>query len=392
MNFFTQHKVRFWACLLGFSFALGSVFTIQGYVSIFSQIVENHALLNNNNYLVVEKGSNLIQLLPFDSNINENYTKELESIPHIIACIPLIFKEFSNSSEYSWWSPAIIGAPFDEIDLIFDNHVQNYLESGNWPFISDQHVLIGAEFSNKGLKLGDQVQINNFSLIIGGILQSINPLFDQCIFGDFSMIQSTFEMEGYCSSIFVLTDLIQQGSATNHSIFSIEEKIEESFPNLKVINQFSYKTSIQGVFGSFNALTQVISVFPLIISLIFLFVLIQLTFKERQSEMCILRAIGASNIRLFSVISFELMIMGIISFFIAIIIGFSYFGIIYLFFPEIRIGYSIQQYILQMKEQIPFRIYVNTGILALFLLGIVCLQILWDIVHMNIITGIKEME
>ncbi|MCF2139685.1 MAG: FtsX-like permease family protein [Candidatus Lokiarchaeota archaeon] len=392
LNFFSQHKVRFWACLLGFSFALGSVFTIQGYVSIFSQIVENHALLNNNNYLVVEKGSNLIQLLPFDSNINENYTKELETIPHILACIPLIFKEFSNTSEYSWWSEAIIGIPFDDIDLIIGKNVQNYLESGKWPFISNKQILIGAEFSKKGLKAGDQVLLHNHSLNIGGLLQSINPLFDRCIFGDFSMIQSTFEMEGFCSGIFVLTDSIQQASTTNSSIFSIEEKIEESYPNLKVINQVSYKTSIQSVFGSFNALTQVISIFPLIISLIFLFVLIQLTFKERQSEMCILRAIGASNFRLFSAISFELMIMGVISFFIAIIVGFSYFGVMFLFFPEIRVGYSIRQYIIQMKEQIPFNVYVNTGIFAFFLLGIICLQILWNIVHMNIINGIKQME
>lgn len=119
-------------------------------MSIFSQIVENHALLNNNNYLVVEKGSNLIQLLPFDSNINENYTKELETIPHILACIPLIFKEFSNTSEYSWWSEAIIGIPFDDIDLIIGKNVQNYLESGKWPFISNKQILIGAEFSKKG--------------------------------------------------------------------------------------------------------------------------------------------------------------------------------------------------------------------------------------------------
>ncbi|MHA1521492.1 MAG: ABC transporter permease [Promethearchaeota archaeon] len=390
LNFFSQHKVRFWACLLGFASALATVFTLQGYLAIASPLIKNHSLLSYNSFLVVEKGSNLIQILPFDSAISENYVAEFDTIPGIQVCIPLIFQEFSNDSVYSWWGNVLVGVPFKDVEIILGDNIQNNLISGKWPFdLSEDYILLGSEVVQSGWKVGDRIFLHNSSYVIGGILDTIDPLFDRCIFADFSKVQSVYQMERLCSSILIVTEPFIQGQNLDQDK-NQEGHIKDNYPELKVINQAVYASSTEEIFGSLEAFSQVVGIFPFIICLVFLVVLTQMSLNARHSELCILRAIGVSSSKLLLVIQLDLLIIGLFGFIFAIIIGYGYFGIVYAVFPMLRGGRNFVQYLQNMHAIIPDTVYFHTAITCGIVIVLLAFQTMWKVIKLNIVSGIKH--
>ncbi|TFH28424.1 MAG: hypothetical protein E4G98_05360, partial [Promethearchaeota archaeon] len=196
--------MRYLACILGFGVALGAVFGVSAYTSVLDETVNRFYFLEDDSFLLLGKGANVMQIIPFESEFPENVSAEIMKIPGIIYTLPVIFKDFSNVTQYKWIKNVVVGINFGSLQNIYMKDVG--LQAGQWATENTHEIVVGPNLEIENLSIGVQIPIRGINFTITGILNTNNVFFDKFLYLDYEITQSVFNMEGFCSAMYIFGD------------------------------------------------------------------------------------------------------------------------------------------------------------------------------------------
>ncbi len=366
LSIFRKNKMRYLACILGFGVALGAVFGISAYSSVLDETVSRFYFLEENSFMLLGKGTNVVQIIPFESEIPENVSTELLKIPGISYTLPVIFKDFSNVTQYKWIKNVVVGINFGNLQNIYMKDVG--LQSGTWAREDTHEIVVGANLEIEKLSLGLQIPIRGINFTITGILNSYNVFFDKFLYLDYEIMQTAFNMDGLCSAMYVIGDQAFLGNESY--VNSIEQQIESQFPTINLIDQEELDEASGYYYNILDAFNVVLWVFPLFVSGLFIFILMLLNVKDQEQEFGMLRALGMPLWMIGVLVFLQSLVITFIGYLISLITGNLYFMYGYYIFQKDVDQNDIFAYMRDMMQKIPISIYIQTLIISLSL-GIV---------------------
>jgi ABC-type antimicrobial peptide transport system permease subunit len=343
--------------LLGFSVALGSVFATNGLFHLFDGMVDRFFMLKSNSLMIVSRGSTLIQIVPFNSRVSESLIADIEDIPGVQAVIKLHFKDFSNSSPTSFSREVIVGIELPVLKNFFLQSVP--LAEGRWPNANSNEVIIGPEISEGKIDLGDQISIRNESFSVVGITEADNPMFDHFIYVDYDKISTLYDVQGYCNMMYVAVDALYTDDPESMRV--LKNQIAELDNRIEVMDADAIRAAAGDFFTILDIFQLVFGMFPLIISVIFIFVLLMLNLKDQRREFAILQAIGIPPWKIGVTVFIPTFLIAFCGYFLSIGVGFLLFGYSYFNFMDFAVDFTgpldFAEY---MNRKIPNIVYQNT--------------------------------
>ncbi|MHA1511687.1 MAG: hypothetical protein ACTSRX_08205, partial [Promethearchaeota archaeon] len=143
ISFIKKYKIRYIACIIGFSVALGAIFATSSYSEMLNQSMNRLYFVKDNNFMVLSKSTSIIQIVPYDSKVSENVSQTLVDIPGVSFAFPLIFKNFGNESQTNYFKTTILGIKFE---FLIDFYLKDInLKEGTWPEEGKNETIIGPE-------------------------------------------------------------------------------------------------------------------------------------------------------------------------------------------------------------------------------------------------------
>jgi len=358
-----KKKIKYFACIFGFSVAISSIFVLTSFSINLDQSINQLYLTNQNTILIIEKGTSLFQVIPYGSIVNKNLTEQFREIPGVSFSLPLIFKEFENSSNMKLIRDTVVGIPMNLLNFfIFD--IQ--LKEGNLPQDLTSEIIISPDVRNGNLKINDSILIRNKTFHICGILNSYNLLFDHFIYMDFDTSQELYNMKDQCSAIFV-------NAQNDADIKKIETYINQLDTNIASYNANTIREFSGNLLMTIQVVEIVLSFFPLIISSFFILIILLFNVRERRKEFGMLKSIGMSNIKLLKLLFIEALITIILSYLLGVFIGFLLYGYAYFLINGLGSEMSFYEFLFTMISKIPIEVYfyvflisLGTGIIVSF--------------------------
>ncbi|WP_457559318.1 ABC transporter permease [Candidatus Harpocratesius sp.] len=362
---FKKHKARYFACILGFGVALGAVFGVSAYSAILDDTVNRFYFLEDNSYLVLSKGTNVLQIIPFESQIPDNVSISLLENAGVTYTLPIIFKNFSNETQFKWLKNVIVGISFSNLRNFYMKDIG--LQEGNWPQDPDTEIVVGPNIEFENLTLGSVIPIRGKNLTVSGILNPSNVFFDKFIYLDYSLSQNLFDMDGLCTVIYVLgnPDILNNPQI----IQSLEDSVESQYPFIDFIDSDELDEASGFFYQMLDVFNVIMTLFPLFISGLFIFILMLLNVKDQEQEFGMLRAIGMPLEYIGLIIFFQSILITGFGYFISLITGNLYFMYGFYVFRKNAETKNIFSYVREMIQQIPSSIYIQTLIVSL-LIGI----------------------
>ncbi len=383
-----QHKIRFIACILGFSVALGTIFTINSYTEQFSNAINRVYFVEQNSVIIMEKGVNLIQQIPFESRIPENITTSLSLIPGVSYSIPVIFKNLANESKYTWIRTIIVGIDYTILRTVFLQNIA--LKFGRWAIADQNETVVGPLIKEDGsIRVGDQILVQGVNLTITGILESNNAYFDRFIYCDYDFIQKIYKMPNICTMIYVLgnSEQFQDGFFLDE----LEITIETQYPTANLIDQ----RELDGFLGNYYAIidmaSTILAIFPMVIGIIFLFILMMLNVKDQEREFGMLRALGMSSIYIGGIVFGQAVIITFIGYLISLGIGLIFFTYGYYVVAQHTVNFANPfVFAFEMMRQVPSKAYWRTLLLSTLLGFGIAIYPSIKAMHVNIVQSFRK--
>jgi ABC-type lipoprotein release transport system permease subunit len=296
------------------------------YSQIMDRVINRFFLIGSNSLYVVAKGTSIISIIPFSSRLPDNLTDDIRNIQGVSTAYPIIFKDFGNSSSANFIRNVVVGLDFTFLRDVFALSIP--LKEGRWPNSGSHEVLLGPAIANSNITVGSEIQIENQSFSVVGILQSDNPIFDKFVYMDYSETQALYNMQGICTSISVFIDpMFSSPSDLNR----IKTSIQTDSPLAIALSQQDLQSAAGGFFEAIQLIQTIIAVFPLVICLLFIFVLMLLNVKDHEREFAILQALGIKPSWIGLMVFGQIILTALISFAGSLLIGFLFFGATYNF-------------------------------------------------------------
>ncbi len=385
---FRDYKSRYLACIIGFGVALGAVFAVNAYTTLLDDTVKDFYLLDENSFMVIAKGSNVIQIIPYESQIPENVSEALSDQEGIVFSFPMIFRELSNSSQFKYFKDTLVGI---DTDLLEDFYLANAnLKSGRYAERNQDEVVIGNQVGGGEVEVGDQMAIYNRSFTIVGILESKNPLLDHFTFLHFPIAQEVCQMEKQCNAIFAFTDKKIFEEVT--SLPQLEEKMAQTFPMINIVDEEELNAALGMFYRILDLLSGVISSFPLVISGFFILVMMILNVKDQEREFGMLRAIGMPLPKIGTLVFFQSIFIGTCGYLLSLLIGNLYFLYGFYVFNRENSTWSIWDYVQNLRNQIPVKSYWITFILSLFIAILIAIYPVYRSTKKSIVETFRKEE
>ncbi|MHA1673364.1 MAG: ABC transporter permease [Promethearchaeota archaeon] len=363
LSIFRKNKMRYIACILGFGVALGAVFGVSAYSSILDETVNRFYFLEEDSFMLLGKGTNVVQIIPFESEFPENVSTELLKIPGISYTLPVIFKDFSNVTQYKWIKNVVVGINFGNLQNIYMKDVG--LAEGQWATVNSHEIVVGSNLEIENLSLGLQIPIRGINFTITGILNTYNVFFDKFLYLDYEIMQSAFNMEGFCSAMYIIGN--QEFLSNETYVNSIEQQIETQFPTINLIDQEELDEASGLYYQVLDAFNVILWVFPLFVSGLFIFILMLLNVKDQEQEFGMLRALGMPLWRIGALVFLQSLVITFIGYIISLITGNIYFMYGYYIFKKDLEQNNIITYMGEMMQKIPLSIYIQTLVISLSL-------------------------
>ncbi|MBA7571133.1 hypothetical protein ES708_12891 [subsurface metagenome] len=354
ISFIKKYKIRYIACIIGFSVALGAVFATAGYSELLNQSLNRFYFVKDNNFMILSKGTSIIQIVPYESKVSENISQILDEIPGVNYAFPLIFKNFGNVTQNNYFKTTILGIDFE---FLIDFYLKDIkLKEGTWPEEGKNETLIGPNAGGGILNVNDSISILNKDFKITGILESDSIFLDKFVYIEYDDIQDLYDMESFCSVYYVIVDS-QIFSEPNY-FNSIKSEIEMEHPYVEVIGSELLDEAAGNFFKIFDALQVILAIFPLVISVLFIFILMMLNVKDQMREFGMLQAIGMSSTRIGLIIFLQTLLITVLGYILSIFTGLAFFSYSFYLMDE----YTTREtnpwdYALNMKDKIPSQIY-----------------------------------
>ncbi|MHA1777283.1 MAG: ABC transporter permease [Promethearchaeota archaeon] len=360
-SIFKKHKIRYFACILGFGVSLGAVFGISAYSALLDDSVNRVYMMSENSYMVMAKGTNVVQVLPLESQIPDNISDIILNFPGVIYTLPVIFKDFGNKTNFKFLKNIIVGINFDNLQNLYLKNVG--LQEGNWPQDPLHEIVVGPNVKYPNLAVNSTIPIRGVNFTVSGILMSTNVFFDKFIYVDYEETQQLFEMEGLCSVMYVLGD--SSILNTPDLLQNLENTVESQFPSVNFIDSEELNEATGFFYQMLDVFNIIMSVFPLFISGLFIFILMLLNVKEQEREFGMLRAIGMplSNIGIMVFLQ-GIFITGV-GYLVSLLTGNFYFMYGFYVFQGDNTTIGIIEYTREMMNLIPQSIYFQTLFISL---------------------------
>ena len=111
--------------------ALGAVFATTSYSEMLNSSMNRMFFIKDNNFMILSKGTSIIQIVPYESKVSENVSDIFDEIPGLNFAFPLIFKNFGNETQSNYFKTTIIGIDFE---FLIDYYLKDIeLKEGTWP-------------------------------------------------------------------------------------------------------------------------------------------------------------------------------------------------------------------------------------------------------------------
>ncbi|MHA1857027.1 MAG: ABC transporter permease [Promethearchaeota archaeon] len=365
IGFIKKYKIRYIACIIGFSVALGAVFATSSYSEMLNQSMNRLYFVKDNNFMILSKGTSIIQIVPYDSKVSENVSELLDEITGVNFAFPLIFKNFGNGTQNNYFKTTLLGIDFE---FLMDYYLKDIkLREGTWPEEGKNETIIGPE-AGGGLKVNDSIKILNKDFKITGILESDSIFLDRFVYIEYKEIQELFNMKGFCSVYYIIGD--PQIFSDPDYFISTKSEIEKEYPYIEVIGPDLLDDAAGNFFKIFDALQIILAIFPLGISILFIFVLMMLNVKDQMREFGMLQAIGMSSTKIGLIIFLQTLMITILGYILSIFTGLFFFSYSFYLMDEYTTrSANPWSYAMNMKDKIPDQLYWQIFIAAI-LIGI----------------------
>lgn len=361
ISIFRKHKIRYLACILGFGVSLGAVFGISAYSALLDDSVNRVYMIGENSYMVMAKGTNVIQVLPVESQIPENVSELLLSSPGILFSVPVIFKEYGEGTNFRFLKNMVMGVNFDYLQNFYLKDVG--LQEGTWPKDPSKEVVVGSNFLFPNLTVNATIPIRGVNFTISGILRPTNVFFDKFVYLNFENAQDIFNMNGLCTVIYVLGDSTILNS--QEMIDTIENNVESQFSSVNFIDTEELSEATGFFYQMLDVFNVIMSFFPLFISGLFIFILMLLNVKDQEREFGMLRAIGMP----LSYIGIIVFLQGIfitgLGYLVSLFTGNLYFMYGFYIFQKDNTRIGVFDYAKEMAGFVPDKIYLQTLLISL---------------------------
>ncbi|MHA1819819.1 MAG: ABC transporter permease [Promethearchaeota archaeon] len=299
-------------------------------INIFTErygtIVNNFFKPFDNNYSVVEKNSNFVQIMPFNSKINESIYQNMINNPEYanIKIIPVLFMQSTAFTNNSFNFNVIFGVPLEKMKDLFENWK---LKVGKWPNSTDE-VVLGNTFYYNGFNIGQNISLNNKTYRISGILENADCFINGFFIMDLEEMQDLFDEHGILSELYInKADIVKKG----YNIEQFETEFEAAYSNLDLLNDHEIDQISNGILSNLDRVARVFLFLSLILSITFTISIIFLNTLDRQKEAATLRAIGISNKHLFLILYGEILLIVLLGLLIGLPLGILIYNAIYSF-------------------------------------------------------------
>lgn len=350
-----RKKLKYISCIFGFSVAISSTFVLISLSINLDESMQQFYLTDQNAGLIIEKGTSLFQIIPYNSIVDESLVEKSLEIQGVTFSLPLIFKEYENSSELKVLRDIVVGIPMNLLEF-FRQDME--LSAGRFPIDLTSEILISPDVGGGNLKVNDTIKIRNNNFKITGIFKPYNLIFDSFIYIDIETAQGLYGLTDQCSAIFITVNSNADFDQIDQSLQELDSDV--SMLSSNVIREFS---------GSFLMLLQVVQIvlsfFPLIISSFYVFIILLFNIRERRKEFGILKAIGMSNLKLMELLLLETLIITILSYLLGVIVGFFLYGYAYGLMNQITFEMSFIDFVSLMITRIPFEAYFYVFLISL---------------------------
>ena len=354
ISFIKKYKIRYIACIIGFGVALGAMFATTGYSEMLNSSMNRLYFVKDDSFMILSKGTSIIQIVPYDSRVTEDVSQTLDEIPGVNFAFPLIFKNFGNETQINYFKTTIIGIKFE---FLIDYYLKGVeLKEGTWPEEGKNETIIGPDAGGGILKVNDSITILNKDYKITGILESDSVFLDRFVYVEYEDIQDLYGMDGFCSVYYVIGDA--QIFSDSNQFNSIKSEIETEHPYVEVIGSELLNEAAGNIFKVFDALQVILAIFPLAISVLFIFILMMLNIKDQMREFGMLQAIGMSSPQIGSIIFLQTLFITILGYFLSLFTGLMFFSYSFYLMDELSTrSTNPWNFAMSMKDKIPGQLY-----------------------------------
>lgn len=384
-----KNWLRFAACILGFSVALGAVFAISTFTDMSDRTMRRFFMVDSSSLLILSKGVSIVQVIPFNSRVPESIIPSLYEIGGVQYVLPLQFKEAGNSSTAMFRQEIIVGIDWYLLQTYFLREIP--LDQGRWPISGQNEVIIGPQVGGGLINLNSNITIRNENFTIVGITKSDTILFDRFIYVEYNKISALYESEGYCNMLYVIGD--PEIMANSVRLAQLKSQILSLNPQIQILDEMALQNATGSFFEILNLLQFTLGIFPLMISITFVFVLLLLNIKDQQRDFAIFHAIGMSPLIIGCFVFFQTLVITLIGFILSIFVGYFFFGYSYYQLASFIRNYTNPwEYATYMSQQIPSDLYLQIFLLSLSIGIILTIYPAIKVARANIIKQVRRDE
>jgi putative ABC transport system permease protein len=199
--------------------------------------------------------------------------------------------------------------------------------------IDHGEVIVDKYLAHKyNLDIGDEIEISSEKLIIAGISEETNMIIYQMIFLREDDASRILNLDGIVTFFLV--------SADNPS--EVAKKISSDVPGVTAYTLDEYIDRAFAFMESFNPFLYVTAVAGSIVGVVIIGITIYTLTTERLREFGVLKAIGADNRQLYSIVLKQGLIVSMVGFFIGALLLAASSIIISIFIPELMVNVTIE--------------------------------------------------
>ncbi len=306
-----RHKIRSFLTILGVVLAIAAIVSLGSISEGINSMVMEQMKLVSDFVVVAEKGTTSGGGNPFSgttSKIDTDIIPEIQQIDGVdtVSRRTVMIDPASNMF--------VAGIDLDVLE-VFQLENINFVEGG-WPESGEHEVVLGYQASeNIGLGVGDELVLNEDEYIISGILEEMKNFMDYVVIGSYDSIAETYGMEGYTTTLIISPTDVRESER-------VAREIEERYDNLEALTSSEALERAQESINQLRVITLAVGFVASIVASIGIINTMMMAVIERRKEFGIMKALGAEQLTILSIVLQEGIILAIIGGIIGVLLGF----------------------------------------------------------------------
>ncbi len=313
-----HHRGKYLSAILAISFSVGCVFGLSIYADQLDDSIQNVFFVDESALFVAESNTTYTSILPVNSRVDASLSEEISAIPGVQMAFGIIFREMPAEFSISFIRDSVVG-----LESVYASYFMQAIEFKTGRLYENPYeAVIGANFMDGNLTVGDTLELHGHTVTIVGILEEESLLFDQFMFMELEDAQEIFEMQEQVSAIYVMVnpEVDPQG---------IIPQIEDLSDDIAVIDHDTIDSFLGYFFEYLDLGKVVLIVVPVFVSALILFSMLMFIVTTRFKEYGILKSMGISNGKIISMLLAEVFFITTLGFLLGFFIGWGFFAFTY---------------------------------------------------------------